>query len=86
MCPFHRLRQKIAVFVPNKTAYEDSLPGSERDNLRLDSSILKEATRLVVRRAAEEDGRRWERTEKALALIARQNNHIIELLAAKKAD
>ncbi len=74
------LRHKIAVFVPNKTAYEDSLPGSEHDNLRLDQSILRDATGIVVRRRQEEDAARLQEIEGALKLVAKQNNHIIELL------
>ncbi len=79
-----RLRSKIAVFVPNQTSYEDSLPGAERDDLRLDRSILSQATDIVVRRQKEEDEARLEAVEKALKLLARQNNHIIELLSERK--
>ncbi len=72
------------MFVPNQTSYEDSLPGAERDDLRLDRSILSQATDIVVRRQKEEDEARLEAVEKALKLLARQNNHIIELLSERK--
>lgn len=68
----------MAVFVPNKSSYEDSLPETKRDNLRLDGRILVQATSLVVGRKEQDE--RLARVEKALALIAEQNNHIIEKL------
>lgn len=76
-----RLKKKEAIFFPNKTRFESSGPKAEKDNLILDGSILKAATEIVVRRKSNDDaGKRMERMEKDLLLLAKQNNYIIDLL------
>ncbi len=71
----------MAVFVPNKTSYEDSLPGSSHDDLRLERGILRAATDIVAsRERSGDDEERIRKIEDALKLVARQNNHIIQML------
>ena len=81
-----RLKYKKAIFAPNRSRYEDSLPGPETDNLILDKNIITTATDLVVRRANENQvvdisglEAKLESLEKTVKLLAKQNNHLIEL-------
>ncbi|TRY69192.1 hypothetical protein TCAL_06822 [Tigriopus californicus] len=45
-----RLPQRKAVFFPNQSLHEMSLPASKKDNLLLDEDILQQARKLVVDR------------------------------------
>ena len=69
------------------------MPGPETDNLLLDRGILKSATELAVRKRQAEEERdgggaaalegRMAAMEKAMKLLAQQNNHLIELVKGK---
>jgi hypothetical protein len=79
-----RLRQKRAVFYPNLSPFERSLPDKAKDNLRLDGPILKRAMELLAKKRSGLDvDARLESIEKAQLLQAKQLNHIIELLSRK---
>ena len=76
-----RLAEKRALFQPNQSRFERSLPGPEKDNLIMDDTILKSATELVIKKTTEDNSnQRLAAVETGIKLLANQQNHIIELL------
>jgi len=76
-----RLRNKEAIFKPNKSKKEKS---GHHDDLVLSDEILEEAKALLVKKTTISEGEelkeRLTRIEKTLLLLSKQQNHIIQTL------
>ena len=79
-----RLKRKEAVFLPNKSKKERSNGTAARNDLILPESILEAARGLVIRKNTiteeQEMKKRLTDMEKALKLLAEQQNYVITLL------
>ena len=79
-----RLKKKEAVFEPNKSKKEKSNGTAARNDLVLPESILEAARGLVIKKNTiteeQETKKRLRDMEKALKLLAEQQNYVITLL------
>jgi len=79
-----RLKKKEAVFEPNKSKKETSNGTTARNDLILPESILEAARGLVIKKNTiteeQETKKRLRDMEKALKLLAEQQNYVITLL------
>ena len=79
-----RLKKKEAVFEPNKSKKEKSNGTAARNDLVLPESILEAARGLVIKKNTiteeQETKKRLTDMEKALKLLAEQQNYVISLL------
>ncbi len=90
-----KLKDKMAVFMPNTSVYEETLP--KPNNLRLERDVLRDAVDLAKRQRLKQQGRgvekleEFEKLEKKLDALkkiqlfqAEQLNKIIEMLNEKE--
>jgi len=83
-----RLKKKQAVFYPNTSKKEQSLPTGVKNDLVLSESILEAAKGLIIKKNTiteeQETKKRLEKMEKSLLLMAEQQNYIISMLKSIK--
>ena len=83
-----RLKKKQAVFYPNTSKKEQSLPTGVKNDLVLSESILEAANGLIIKKNTiteeQETKKRLKKMEKSLLLMAEQQNYIISMLKSIK--